>query len=128
MIATDSRHCPQADFYAGGDLSATERLNRAEAVLCKAAEFYDQSAQLWIMRAHLARNQHKFKQSEQFVNRAMSIEEHPANYEELFHVALARGDKNEAGSILFYLKNLPYKDETAPDLAGRLSVYEKMVK
>jgi hypothetical protein len=128
QIVNDSSQDLTADFYAGCDLSKMEKLNRAEAVLCKAAEFHAQSVQLWIMRAYLARHQRHFKQSEQFLNKAMTIEEHPASYEELFHLALARGNKNEAGSILLYLKNLPYKNETAPGLSERVSVYEKMIK
>jgi hypothetical protein len=127
-ILNDRPHELWAKFYAGYIPARAEKFNRAEAVLCTATEKYSREVKFWIMRAYLARHQLKFELAERFLNQALTIEEHPLIHEERFHLAMARGDKKEAESILFYLNNVPYKQELDAALVNRISLYGKMLE
>jgi hypothetical protein len=116
------------EFYAGYQPSQAEKFNRAEAVLCKAMELYADDVQLWVLRAYLARHQLNFRLAEQFLNKALALQEHPCIHEEFFHLALVQGNKDEAKAFLFYLTHLPYKDETDAAFAKRLGLYAKILQ
>jgi hypothetical protein len=127
-ILDDRPHALWAEFYADYSPAQAEKFNRAEAVLCKAAEHYSREPGFWVMRAYLARHQRKFELAEQFLNQALTIEEHPLIHEERFHLAMARGDKKEVESVFFYLSNLPYKEKLDSALVNRISLYGKMLE
>jgi hypothetical protein len=119
---------PWAPFYDGHAPSRAEKYNRAEALLCKALEKYSDDVQFWVTRAWLARMQSKFRQAAKFLDKALALKQAPPVYEEMFHLALAEGRREDAENILFYLKNPPKLACMEQNAAKRLAVYENMLR
>lgn len=116
-----------AEQYPGEALSREQRLNRAQAALCRAALYYENDIRLWVMRAMLARLQRNFGAAEGFINRAIGIDEHPFVYEELFHLTLVSRGKREAAKVLFYMENLPRSRVDDEGYKKKLQLLGKMV-
>lgn len=120
--------------HAGGELSMPERLNRAEAVLCRAALRHGQEAPLWTARARLARQQNKHDLAGRFLDQALGRAETFAIYEEWFQLCLARSAQQsgpasqktlqQAKAILEYMSLQQGEGENH---ARKMAMYDKML-
>lgn len=124
-----------ADYLKAGDLPLTERFNRAEAVLCRAALQHGREADLWVARARLARQQYGYERAGRFLDKALSLGETFAIYEEWFQLSLARAAQiqnaqarqkplRDAGSVLEYMR---LQHGTGENHARKMAMYEKML-
>lgn len=119
---------PWTAFFAGRTPSPAERRNRAEAVLCETLEKYSDDVRFWVMRAWLARQGRKFRQAAKFLDKALALNQNPAIYEEMFHLALAEGRRGDAENLLFYLRHPPRLSSVDESALKRLALYEDLLR
>lgn len=125
-----------ADYCKDGEFSLPERFNRAEAVLCRAVPQYGQELPLWVRRARLARQQYRYELAQRYLDKALSLGESFAIYEEWLQLCLARAAQahenkrarqerlREAGVLLGYMRLQP--GDEGEGHAKKMAMYEKM--
>ncbi len=104
------------------ELAGEKELDKAQICLNYAAMLHASSAEMWILRAKLARLRGLPDRAETFICQALRYEEMPRSYEELFYIHLARDQKAEAADLLDFLQTLLLCREVGKDEAWRKKI------
>ncbi|MDR2050957.1 MAG: glycosyltransferase family 92 protein [Deltaproteobacteria bacterium] len=79
------------------------RFSAAELLLCRASLYHADKAQLWVVRASLARRLEQPEKALRFLKKAFSLDELPQTYEELLDITIRSGRKREARAVLEFM-------------------------
>ena len=110
-IAPPPHPCPAAQtledhMAASIALMHTGKLAEAQLCLCYAALRFANQAELWILRAMLARLDTNLVRAEYFLQQALKLQERPQAYLELIRLRLLQNRKQEARSLSLFLFGL----------------------
>ncbi|MDL2272780.1 glycosyltransferase family 92 protein [Desulfovibrio sp. OttesenSCG-928-I05] len=115
-------------FSAAMALAEAGRTEDASVVLCHAAIQHSNQAELWFLRALLARSSGHLERAERFIKHALTLDYDPNAYLELASIHLMKGEKAQAEAVCRFLRFLrPLRDDMGPELDGALDRMESAI-
>jgi hypothetical protein len=103
------------------------RFDAAELLLCRAALYHADKAQLWVVRASLARRRGQPEKALRFLKKAFSLDELPQTYEELLDILIQAGRKKEARTVLEFMLTASTVRTDSSDLNRKLETAKKLL-
>ena len=85
-------------------LATENKLEAASVCLCHTSLRFAAQAELWVLRAMLARRSGHLDRADMFLRRALTLEELPNAYLELIHLRLAQNRAEDARSVREFLE------------------------
>ncbi|MDR2504378.1 MAG: glycosyltransferase family 92 protein [Deltaproteobacteria bacterium] len=104
------------------------RFSEAELLLCRAGLRYAHLAELWVVRASLARRQGQRERAGRFLKKAFSLNELPQCYEELLDLLLQSDRQDEAKAVLAFLLYASTVRTSSADLNHKLELAKKILR
>jgi len=103
------------------------RFSEAELLLCRASLRHAGRAELWTLRANLARRQGRREPALRFLRKAMSLNEIPQCYEELLDLFIQGGHASKGKAVLTFLLHASTVRTDDADFNHKLAVAKELL-